>query len=408
MVLHADKDWETFIKSGEHHNRDAKVVGLSKCLFGWDVKKGKRGHLRLSVDVVKVNKVPNAKYYFGLGTYDPGEVDEDMQEAAKILVLMAHDHQLKAKTSIMTQSEVQAVNGLMCLDDPVTPPTVESGAQVEELMATSMTERNLHVKESTDTISGEIKGGDFDLNKLPTFEDESRRLLPLAGSRGSALCGVKGQRPEPKNIFGAPNKREWGKGEKDIRRTRGGREGGMGERENELTLTVLYCADNSAQHISVLSTFKQKLANTLKNPYCSGGTPEGTERTSELVYLRGNERNSDWWTQRFLVFLDGLEPYLLKTLEDGPFVPMSSLSTSENPLPKRQNQWSNAESRLANQDKRLKTLRLKFNAFKSLEGEKVNGTFTRLKCLLNDLENNGVTIPQAEVNAIFVNSLPRK
>ncbi|GJT97095.1 retrovirus-related pol polyprotein from transposon TNT 1-94 [Tanacetum coccineum] len=154
----------------------------------------------------------------------------------------------------------------------------------------------------------------------------------------------------------------------------------------------------------------------------------------------------------FLVFLDGLEPYLLKTLEDVPFVPMSSLSTTENPLPKRQNQWSNAESRLANQDKRLKSiiisclpndvmksvikfkiakeiwndlilahegpsdtrdtniaaLRLKFNAFKSLEGEKVMGTFTRLKCLLNDLENNGVTIPQEEVNATFVNSLPRK
>ncbi|GJW00595.1 hypothetical protein Tco_1555846 [Tanacetum coccineum] len=33
--------------------------------------------------------------------------------------------------------------------------------------------------------------------------------------------------------------------------------------------------------------------------------------------------------------------------------------------------------------------------------EKVNGTFTRLKCLLNDLENNGVTIPQAEVNVTF-------
>ncbi|GJW86834.1 retrovirus-related pol polyprotein from transposon TNT 1-94 [Tanacetum coccineum] len=151
------------------------------------------------------------------------------------------------------------------------------------------------------------------------------------------------------------------------------------------------------------------------------------------------------WKVRFLVFLDGLEPYLLKTLEDRPFVPMSSLSATENPLPKRQNQWSNAGSCLANQDKRLKSiivyclpndvmksvikcktakemwnnlilaherlsdtrdtkiaaLRLKFNAFKSLEGEKVTGTFTRLKCLLNDLENNGVTIPQAEVNATF-------
>nr|GFA05880.1 hypothetical protein [Tanacetum cinerariifolium] len=120
------------------------------------------------------------------------------------------------------------------------------------------------------------------------------------------------------------------------------------------------------------------------------------------------------WKIRFLVFLDGLEPYLITTLEDGPFVPMLNLSTPANPLPKRQNQWSNAESRLANQYKRLKTiiigcqpndvmksivkcktakemwndlilahegpsdtmdtkmaaLRLKFNAFKALEGEK--------------------------------------
>ncbi|GJY39423.1 retrovirus-related pol polyprotein from transposon TNT 1-94, partial [Tanacetum coccineum] len=53
-------------------------------------------------------------------------------------------------------------------------------------------------------------------------------------------------------------------------------------------------------------------------------------------------------------------------------------------------------------------MRLKFNDFKSLEGEKVNRTFTRLKCLLNDLENIGVIIPQAKVNATFVNSLPRK
>nr|GEV63255.1 hypothetical protein [Tanacetum cinerariifolium] len=142
---------------------------------------------------------------------------------------------------------------------------------------------------------------------------------------------------------------------------------------------------------------------------------------------------------------------LLDSRGDGPFVPMSSLSTSENCLSKRQNQWSNAESRLPNQDKRIKSiiigclpndvmksvikyktvkemwndiilahegpsdtmdtkivaLRLKFNAFKALKGEKVNGTYIRLKCLLNDLGNNGVNIPQAEVNATFVNSLPR-
>ncbi|GJY26258.1 retrovirus-related pol polyprotein from transposon TNT 1-94 [Tanacetum coccineum] len=59
-------------------------------------------------------------------------------------------------------------------------------------------------------------------------------------------------------------------------------------------------------------------------------------------------------------------------------------------------------------DTKIAALRLKFNASKALKGEKVNGTFTRLKSLLNDLENNGVLIPQAEVNATFGNNLPRK
>nr|GEZ02300.1 hypothetical protein [Tanacetum cinerariifolium] len=158
------------------------------------------------------------------------------------------------------------------------------------------------------------------------------------------------------------------------------------------------------------------------------------------------------WKIRFLVFLDGLEPYLITTLEDRQFVSVSNLSTPANPLPKRQNQWSNVENHLAKQNKRLKSIiigcllndfmksvikykttkeiwtelclayegpsdtrntkitvmRLKFNAFKALEGEKVDGTYTRLKCLLNDLENNGVIISQSEVNAMFVNRLPRK
>ncbi|GJY58437.1 hypothetical protein Tco_0458329 [Tanacetum coccineum] len=120
-----------------------------------------------------------------------------------------------------------------------------------------------------------------------------------------------------------------------------------------------------------------------------------------------------------LVYLDGLEPYLLEILKNGSFMPRSSLSTSTNILHKPQKQWSHEDMRLANQDKRLKgpsdtkdikiaALRLKFNPFKALEGEKVNGTFTRLKCLLNNIENIGVSIPQAEVNATFVNSLSRK
>ena len=40
------------------------------------------------------------------------------------------------------------------------------------------------------------------------------------------------------------------------------------------------------------------------------------------------------WKYRFLTFLDGIEPYLSTTFEEGPFIPMSSLSTTANPLPK--------------------------------------------------------------------------
>nr|GEX05594.1 hypothetical protein [Tanacetum cinerariifolium] len=97
-----------------------------------------------------------------------------------------------------------------------------------------------------------------------------------------------------------------------------------------------------------------------------------------------NKEDFTSWKVRFLVFLDGLEPYYLKTLEDGPFVPLSNMSTPTNPLRKPHNQWTYAEARLANQDKRLKThegpsdkrdtkivaLRLKFNAFKALEVER--------------------------------------
>nr|GEX79682.1 hypothetical protein [Tanacetum cinerariifolium] len=106
-------------------------------------------------------------------------------------------------------------------------------------------------------------------------------------------------------------------------------------------------------------------------------------------------------------------------------------------MPKPQTQWSNAEARLANHDKRLKSiiiyclpndamkfvikcktaqsmwndlilahegpfdtrytkidaLRLKFNAFKALEGEKLNGTFTRLKTVTQMLKKTkGVSV----------------
>ncbi|GJT35902.1 hypothetical protein Tco_0926321, partial [Tanacetum coccineum] len=158
------------------------------------------------------------------------------------------------------------------------------------------------------------------------------------------------------------------------------------------------------------------------------------------------------WKDRFLVYLDGLEPYLLEILENESYVPISPASTFENILIKPKKQWSHEDRKLANQDKRLKSiiisclpndvmksvikctiaksmwnylilihkgpsdirdtkipaLRLKFNAFKALEGEKVKETYYKLEILLNELENKDVKIPQAKVNATFVNSPPKK
>ncbi|GJT53644.1 hypothetical protein Tco_0988698 [Tanacetum coccineum] len=62
------------------------------------------------------------------------------------------------------------------------------------------------------------------------------------------------------------------------------------------------------------------------------------------------------WKDRFLIYLDGLEPYLLEILDNGPFVPLSPLSTPTNPLLKPLNQWSHADRHLANQDERLKSI----------------------------------------------------
>nr|GEU92105.1 hypothetical protein [Tanacetum cinerariifolium] len=101
------------------------------------------------------------------------------------------------------------------------------------------------------------------------------------------------------------------------------------------------------------------------------------ENLPQLIDSRGGSHvtnvpafdKEDFMSQkvRFLVFLDGLEPYLLKTLENGPFVPMS-------------------------RDTKIAALRLNFNAFKSLEWEKVNGTFARLQRKVQGLKAEMVVL----------------
>ncbi|GJX60611.1 hypothetical protein Tco_0292001 [Tanacetum coccineum] len=62
------------------------------------------------------------------------------------------------------------------------------------------------------------------------------------------------------------------------------------------------------------------------------------------------------WKDRFLVYLDGFEPYPLEILENRPFMPKSPASTPENVLIKRQRKWSPEDKKLVNQDKRLKRI----------------------------------------------------
>ncbi|GJR51731.1 retrovirus-related pol polyprotein from transposon TNT 1-94 [Tanacetum coccineum] len=107
------------------------------------------------------------------------------------------------------------------------------------------------------------------------------------------------------------------------------------------------------------------------------------------------------WKDRFLVYLDDLEPYLLEILENEPFVPKSPLSTYTNILCTTAQSMCNDlilahEGPSDTRDTKVVALRLKFNAFKALECEYMKETFTKLKILLNDLENKGVSIPQAE------------
>nr|GEU42800.1 retrovirus-related Pol polyprotein from transposon TNT 1-94 [Tanacetum cinerariifolium] len=56
------------------------------------------------------------------------------------------------------------------------------------------------------------------------------------------------------------------------------------------------------------------------------------------------------------------------------------------------------DMRLANQDKRLKSIIIACLPIDVMKSVINLNTFTRLKCLLNDLENKGVSIPQAEDN----------
>ncbi|GJU89587.1 hypothetical protein Tco_1302010 [Tanacetum coccineum] len=158
------------------------------------------------------------------------------------------------------------------------------------------------------------------------------------------------------------------------------------------------------------------------------------------------------WKDKFLIYLDGLEHFLLEILENGPFIPKSTTSTPENFLPKPQNEWIAVDRRLANQDKRLKSiiisclpngtkkavikcsnareiwndlilshegpskirdtkvaaLRLKFNDFKALEGEKASLGFEFASARITDFAGPALLRASDKRSTIISPSVPQE
>ncbi|PWA80314.1 hypothetical protein CTI12_AA197830 [Artemisia annua] len=153
------------------------------------------------------------------------------------------------------------------------------------------------------------------------------------------------------------------------------------------------------------------------------------------------------WKKRMLCYLNGMEPYYIKLINEGPYIP----KTAEG-LVKPEGQWTIDERRVVNQDQRLKCiiisclpddimesvincptakqtwtdlvysyegpsdtkenrvmdLKLEYNTFRAKDTESLSETYTRYKTLLNELTNDGVTLSKHEINVGFVNSLPEK
>ncbi|GKC69032.1 hypothetical protein Tco_1114915, partial [Tanacetum coccineum] len=116
-------------------------------------------------------------------------------------------------------------------------------------------------------------------------------------------------------------------------------------------------------------------------------------------------------------------PQLLDSRGDGPFVPLSNLSTATNPLRKPQNQWTHAEARLANQDKILKSIIIsclpndvmkaviKCKTTKAMWNDLIlshERPFDTRDTKIAALRLKFNAFKALEVNATFVNSLPRK
>ncbi|GJZ74397.1 hypothetical protein Tco_0638543 [Tanacetum coccineum] len=117
------------------------------------------------------------------------------------------------------------------------------------------------------------------------------------------------------------------------------------------TSDTLNASASNLRRIQVKDTVK-KVKDYLKTYSSAGMDLSGSDVTNVPQF---DVEDFSSWKDMFLVYLDGLEPYLLEILENGPFIPKYPASTPENVLIKPQKQWSSEDKKLVNQDKRLKS-----------------------------------------------------
>ncbi|GJT20871.1 retrovirus-related pol polyprotein from transposon TNT 1-94 [Tanacetum coccineum] len=150
--------------------------------------------------------------------------------------------------------------------------------------------------------------------------------------------------------------------------------------------------------------------------------------------------------KRFICHIIGIDPQFENIISNGPYIPMAAGQW------KPKTQWTPEERKAANLDKRLKSLimfmllddqmnsvinyltakstwddlilyregpsdvkksrvidlKLCYNTFKFIEGESLTQTFTKYKPLMNELVNDGIKLSKLEINAGFINGLPKK
>ncbi|GJS05583.1 reverse transcriptase domain-containing protein [Tanacetum coccineum] len=162
---------------------------------------------------------------------------------------------------------------------------------------------------------------------------------------------------------------------------------------NSRTLTCYECENQGYYRSDCLELKNQNHGNQ------AGDLPQllDSKRGSHVInFLAFDVDDFTSWKDRFLFYLDGLEPYLLDILENGPFAPKSLASTSKNILIKPLKQCHERPSNT--RDTKVASLILKFNAFKALEGKKVKDSDSDIE---EDTRSNSEFL--ADLNAEFHN-----